>query len=250
MSFTKIYVFFGGSSDRETKMIPLKQTLSTLLLVTVLLMVAMGFASPASAELYSRANGTMVYDSDLYITWLADANYAATLYEQSCGKLGHNGGFMDFPEAMQFVDELVYGGFSDWRLPNAVQPDLSCKRQTVVGSHGFNCTNSEMGHLFYVDLGAKAGENIIQNHNENYNLFRNISRRGLYWNTPDYPTFAFISRIFQTRNGKSNAYSKSRLVSVWPVRVGDVGLDAKGEGIRKNWKCKDLNTQQVEPNFE
>jgi hypothetical protein len=251
MSFIKISGLFSGSvSNRATKMIPLKQSLSTLLLVAVLLMAMIGFTSPASAELYSRANGTMVYDSDLNITWLADANYAATLYERSCGKRGRNGGFMDFADAMHFVDGLVYGGFSDWRLPNAVQPDLSCARQTRIGSHGFNCTGSEMGHLFYIDLGGKAGENITQIHNDNYNLFRNISPLGLYWNTPDYPTFAFISRIFQTRNGKLNAYSKSRLLNVWPVRDGDVGPNAKGERLRKNRICKGLNIQRVPPDFE
>ena len=225
-------------------MMPRKHTLPTLLLVILLLVAGMIFASPASAELYSRANGTMVYDSDLNITWLADANYAATQYEQSCGDLGIKDGKMDFSEATRWVKNLLYAGFSDWRLPKSAQPDLSCDRQTVIGSHGFNCTASEMGHLFYGEikhgLGGKAGDSIIKTHNDNYRLFRNISPFGVYWYSTDFPSFFFISRNFETRSGFSNAYSKSVLLNAWPVRDGDVGLKAKGDTIAINRKCQNL----------
>ena len=244
MSFKNIFGFFSGASDGATKMTRRPHTLPTLLLVTLLLVAGMVFASPASAELYSRANGTMVYDSDLNITWLADANYAATLYEQSCGDLGTKNGKMEWIKAMSFADNLVYGGFSDWRLPKSAQPDQSCQGQnpaeTGGGSFGFYCIGSEMGHLFYGDikqgLGGKAEESIVKTHNENYNLFHNIASN-IYWQSTEFAPFPVIALNFHTNDGYMNFNSKSVLLHAWPVRDGDVGLEAKGEPMVINQKC-------------
>lgn len=172
----------------------------------------------------------MVYDSDLNITWLADANYSATQYEQSCGELGAKDGLTTFPEATKWVSELVVNGVSGWRLPRSLQPDPTCERQTVVGSHGYYCSNSEseMGHLFYGDimhgLSGKAGESIVNIHNANFDLFNNISTYGVYWSSTDFPTLPFITRNFEMRSGFANAYSKSTLNTPWPVHDGDIGL--------------------------
>ncbi|MBE9033607.1 DUF1566 domain-containing protein [aff. Roholtiella sp. LEGE 12411] len=227
MSLKKMVGFFsGGASERTAKMILLKQTLSTLIVVAVLLMAAMGFAYPADAELYSRANGTMVYDSDLDITWLVDANYAATVYEQSYGQIGTIDGKMEWAQAMEFVEDLVYEGFTDWRLPTSMQPDPSCEGQNPPesggGSFGFYCTHSEMGHLFYKGLGGQAGESIVKIHNNNnYNLFRNIVS-DIYWLSTQFAPFPVISLNFHTLDGYMNFNSKTVRLHVWPVRDGDV----------------------------
>ncbi len=45
----------------------------------------------ANAALVSRAGGTMVYDTDLNITWLADANLAASQeYSQYISPFHHS----------------------------------------------------------------------------------------------------------------------------------------------------------------
>jgi hypothetical protein len=179
----------------------------------------------------------MVYDSDLDITWLADANYAATQYEQSCGEIGAKDGLMDFLQATKWADELSFGGYSDWRLPKSAQPDPNCENQTVVGSHGFNCTAGEIGHLFYGEvnhgLGGKAGHNITEAHNRDFRLFHNFPSLGVYWYSTDFPSLPFISRNFQTRNGFANAFSKSVLINAWAVRDGDVGTDARPGPVAK-----------------
>ena len=52
-----------------------------------------------------------------------------------------------------------YGGYSDWRLPTTLQPDASCGSSFDAGapygvqSYGYNCTGSELGHLFYTGIG-------------------------------------------------------------------------------------------------
>ena len=220
---------------------PPKYTLLTLVLVTLLLVVGIDLASPASVGLHSRANGTMVYDSNLNITWLADTNYAATQYEQSCGDLGTKNGKMTWTQATKWAQDLVYGGFSDWRLPTTPPSDPSCEEQDPIGTYGFNCTGGEMGHLFYGDikqgLGGKAGENIIKTHNNNYRLFHNFPSFGKYWLSREFAPLAQIALNFHIRDGFANANSKSVFLNAWPVRDGDVGLDAKGEPMATNQKC-------------
>ena len=46
--------------------------------VTALFVVALNATAVANAALVSRLNGQAIYDTDLNITWLADANLAAT----------------------------------------------------------------------------------------------------------------------------------------------------------------------------
>jgi hypothetical protein len=233
MLFKNIFGFF-------TKMRRL-HTVLTLVLATLVLVIGMDFASSHSVRFYSRGNGTMVYDSNLNITWLADANYAATQYRQSCGELGTKDGKMTWTQATRWVDDLVYGGFSDWRLPTTPASDPSCDEQNPIGTYGFNCTGSEMGNLFYEGLGGRAGESIINTHNKNFDLFHNISSFGKYWLGREFAPLAQIALNFHTRNGFSNANSKSVALLVWPVRDGDVGPNAQGEPRIENPNCRKLN---------
>jgi hypothetical protein len=57
--------------------------------------------------------------------------------------------------ANAWADQLVYGGFDDWRLPSALNQDGSGPNS------GCNITGSEMGHLYYTassdGLGNSAG---------------------------------------------------------------------------------------------
>lgn len=97
--------------------------------------VASLIAGVAQATLQNRdLNGDTVtdafYDTDLNITWLRDANV---------------NGPMDPGPAASWADNFSFGGYSDWRLP------------VSNGCGGYNCTGSEMGHLWYVDLGNLAG---------------------------------------------------------------------------------------------
>ena len=99
----------------------------------------------ANAALLSRLSGQAVYDTDLNITWTADFNIH---------------GLMTWASANTWADNLVLGGYSDWRLPTTMQPDATCSDQNnfVVPaiSYSNNCTGSEMGHLFYTELGGVA----------------------------------------------------------------------------------------------
>jgi hypothetical protein len=140
-------------------------------------------ALPSHAALVSRLAGQAIYDTDLDITWLANTNFAAdelsdtrvaeiisatgsidghTLADADFEKdvAGVYSGRMTWLGATAWVDQLDFGGIIDWRLPDTLQPDTSCDLQGAPGSRGFNCTGSELGHLFYNELGGTAGQSI------------------------------------------------------------------------------------------
>ena len=129
-------------------------------LLTTALALSLGLAAAtANATLISRLGGLAVYYTDFNITWLANADA---------------NGMRNWYTANTWASGLTVGGFSGWRLPTTLQPDASCGIQSG-GSYGFNCTGSEMGHLFYTELGGVAGQNIATTHNASRRLW---PRRG------------------------------------------------------------------------
>jgi PEP-CTERM motif len=107
-------------------------------LMTLLTVVLFGIAGLANATLFDRGGG-LIYDDYSNITWLQDANYAKTSGYDSDG-------YMTWWGAMTWADNLVYQGYSDWRLPDAHDWDGGgpCS--------GWNCYNSEMGHFGILSL--------------------------------------------------------------------------------------------------
>ncbi len=187
----------------------------------------------AQAALVDRGGG-MIYDTTLDITWLADWNYAQTSgyppANQNSLLPTYPLGAMNWSFANAWVNDLVYGGFSDWRLPAVVQPDPTCSDQflfnnTLPQSRGFNCTGGEMGHMFYVDWGATAGNPYSSGTNAaNLALFSNVQTVAFYYSS----TFFAPSRggsvwIFSESNGTVElALTDEGVGYAVAVRDGDV----------------------------
>lgn len=188
------------------------KTTQTLLAAAVLFTLA----GTAQANLISALGGKVVNDTDLNVTWLADANYAKTSgYDYSDGQ-------MDWFQATGWIASLNaanYLGYHDWRLPTTLQPDASCQFQTtslfgyggIPSSHGYNCTGSEMGHLFYKEL-------------DRPNKFTNF-QAGNYWSSTTWAAdslsawdFNFGAGGYQGPNDKFKNYRMSALA----VRTGQV----------------------------
>jgi hypothetical protein len=112
-----------------------------LLMILFVLTVVLGFSLQAHAALELRGEGTssdgtyrLIYDTDRNITWY---DYSKSLDT--------------WDNQMNWASGLTvdFGGtvFNDWRLPTSLN-------QGGTGPcYGYNCTGSEMGHLFYVALG-------------------------------------------------------------------------------------------------
>ncbi len=111
--------------------------------------------SVTHAALIDNGNGT-VTDTDRNLMWLKDANYSKTSGYDSDG-------MMNWSTAMSWADSLVYAGYEDWRLPSSLNSDGS------VPCIAYNCSESEMGHMYYTEL-------------DNYNLWYNDRNAGPFIN--------------------------------------------------------------------
>ena len=188
--------------------------------VTTLFVVALAASSVANASLVSRMNGAAVYDTDLNITWLADANYAST------SNYAYNG-LMTWSQANFWAAQLTVDGISGWRLPNTLQPDPSCSVQVNTSAgfqgEGAHCTGSEMGHLFYTELGGLSGVPITTTHNSFYNLFTNIPVNFPdYWSATNYAPDTRYAWIFGFDTGGQAIDGTGRYYLAWAVHPGDV----------------------------
>lgn len=166
-------------------------------LLPALVPLLAALSAGAQAALISKENGSLVYDTNLNITWLADAGLA--------------GGFLDWPAADTWAAGLTAAGIGGWRLPTA-DP----------GGAYYNAT-SELGQLFYggIDsgLGGSAEVPITASHNANFDLFSNIAADGYWTGTAAEPGYAWT---FSYYDGSQLAYDQTSQFGAWAVHDGDV----------------------------
>ena len=109
------------------------------------LAMVLGFSLQAHATLFNQGtdslNNRLIYDSDLNITWYDYTNPPNTWQNQ-----------VNWADAL----DVNFGGthYTDWRLPTTVDGPLSWGYDGTTTA-GYNITSSEMGHLFYTELGNK-----------------------------------------------------------------------------------------------
>jgi hypothetical protein len=187
----------------------------------VFLVVLVNFSVPANAALIDRGTG-MIYDTDQGITFLQDANYAATeptffnsLTYDPAIVIEVGVGRMVWTDAMAWADQLEYGGFSNWRLPSALEPDGSSPNIGEPIS-----TTNELAYLYY-NYGISS---------TNWGPFVNIYHgppRGGYWTETEVGitgAAAFLMDIgYMSADGKGAPYTGGGYNYIWAVRDGDYG---------------------------
>jgi len=182
-----------------------------------LVLIAASF-EPAWADLQPRLGGAAVYDTNLNVTWLANANLAAT---NAFGTPGINaGGLMTLATAQNWIASMnlaKYLGFSNWRLPATPMSDPNC-------TGGYGCLGSEMGYLFYVELGGQATASITTVHNANYILFTNL-QGGTYWSSVSDPAHGENWTFSFGTGGEGQNFNNLNFLP-WPVLTGDVGASS------------------------
>jgi hypothetical protein len=129
---------------------------------------------------------------------------------------------MTYAYAMAWAAQLTYGGFTEWRLPTTLQPDATCANQYSFGSGQFNCTGSEMGHLYYVEFASVAANPSV--HNSSYNLFTNLSF-DQYWSATPVAAPALANYAWKFNFGDGNQYvqGKTSAIRAMAVHAGDIG---------------------------
>src|SRR5271155_3571757 len=162
-------------------------------------------AVPAHAPLVPAADGQTVYDPNLKVTWIADANLAG---KQTFGVSNINkSGSMDYATAVRWVEAMNkadngagYLGHNNWQLPTTPAVDASCARTGRHGeSFGFNCSGSALGSLYYVSFGLREPDSAIQALMNRVGPFRNFQPY-LYWSKSPAadPKQGFVSFSFNT----------------------------------------------------
>jgi hypothetical protein len=190
-----------------------------------------GFVGVTNATLYDRGGG-LIYDDVLDTTWLQDANYAQTS--------GYADGYMmSWSDANAWAAQLEYGGYDDWRLPTTVDGQYKFGWDgTTTG--GYNVTTSEMGYMYYVNLGNKgyyatdgyypqAGWGLK---NTSFSSggsggpivsFVNLQPSD-YWSNTEYGLSPDNAWHFNFNNYYQGYYNKANTSLAWAVRDGDVAI--------------------------
>ncbi len=171
------------------------------------------------------------YDTDLDITWLANANYAGTA--------------MNWTTANAWAAALnpYSSGITGWRLPTTIDadgPDADtlgndgCNPTPSV-SQGLDCgynitAHSEMSYMFYVTLGDKAYYSTTGTAAQpgwgltNTGPFSNVQANNYYWSATEYAPNTSYAWLFNFVNGGQGDDVKSYYgYYAWAVHSGDVG---------------------------
>ncbi len=137
-----------------------------------------GITMQAQADLVLIGQGTsthgtynLIYDTDLDATWYD--------YSRSDGRIYHV-----YQTSWASALTVDFGGniYDDWRLPTTVDaPYVYGYDGTTSG--GYNITSSEMGHLFYTELGNNAYNDTNGNYQPDYGLTDTGDFQNLY---PEY----------------------------------------------------------------
>ena len=207
----------------------------------------LGLVSSAEAALLGRLPVTpggldfqAYYDDHLDITWLADANLAASntfglptdtnLGPHPSGRsFGFDAvvsadGLMTWPGALFWFDAMNasnYLGFNDWRFPTTLEPDTSCA-PAAFQPQGSGCLGSEMGHLWYTELSNNIGGNWPNNNNGPFsNVILARAGGGNRWSTESTGGPVGAAWSFSTRHGRQALFPKDDELSSWAVRSGD-----------------------------
>ncbi len=215
------------------------------------LITVVGVPFFAHAALIDRGNG-LIYDSELNITWLQNANLSRTNTFGVAG-ISAPSGQMGWETAMQWIATMNaanYLGYSNWRLPQTLpvngtsynygfnyngSSDLGYNI-SAPGSAYPDSKGSELAYLYYVELGNKGGYGTNGNSQSGYGVtnagpFINLANLPvpgavttyvIFWSgTPYSGASADTEWSFRYDDGMQYAYDIYHAFYVWPVLPGD-----------------------------
>jgi hypothetical protein len=200
---------------------------------SILLLFCVTVITNAEAALQGRdldgntATAEAYYDTDLNISWLADTNYAQTMGYTTIS----NSGRMSWDDSMTWVSNLSVFGVTGWRLPNTPQLDSTCDVTDPDRgiSWGYGCTDNELAHLFYNELGGSEGSSILASSDPDLSKFANLqaSSSYFYWNDVEYSPDANYAWAFTfamgSKDGKNKAGDSNQGNYAWAVHDGMIG---------------------------
>ncbi len=146
------------------------------------LAAAMAGRAQQAGRFVPSADGLIIHDNVLHVTWAADLNLPAS---HKFGLTIHDSGAMTYAVVRRWLAALNatgYGGRRNWTLPAMPTTDTSCsvKRGPNGNSFGFDCVNSPMGSLYYRGFGLRQPNTAVPISSGSVGPFRNFQPY-LYW---------------------------------------------------------------------
>lgn len=204
-------------------------------LIATTLLAAGLISGAAQAALIDRGGG-LIFDTDLNVTWLKDANYAKTTnYDAN--------GLMTWSQATTWAANLSYFDsvrnvtYTDWRLPTTTDTGTSGCNRAYSGTdcgYNVNSASSEMAHLYFTELGnlskytvtgavsgAYVGGANPYSTLDNTGPFINFQSGG-YWSGTEYASNTNGAWWFGTDDGTQSDNNKTVGFYALAVRPGDV----------------------------
>ncbi len=116
---------------------------------------------------------------------------------------------------VNYLNNITYGGSSQWRLPSAGSNP----------QYGFNQTSGELGQLFYTDLGGTIRKSIPDTTN-----FIN-EQVYAYWTSSEYTPDTSFSWFFSTEEGRQDQLPKNYQYNAWIVSPGQITATVPEPGV-------------------
>jgi hypothetical protein len=141
--------------------------MSKILISLMTTILVFGLTISSHAILIDRGGG-MIYSTEMNVTWLQDAKYARTSgYDAD--------GLMNWADAMQWAQNLSYGGYDNWRLPTYLDA-FEYQYDAAPPEH-------EMAYLLFTELGNNDGDLSFD-----YGPFINVLEADdVYWSSTEFP---------------------------------------------------------------
>lgn len=207
-------------------------------LLALALIVSATATSTAQASLSTNGNG-LIYDNASNITFTSDANLFQTMAASVTGLINaiisgtltvdaHTMGASDFSASngkmnwwgaqawIGYLNKTSYDGYSNWSLPT-----------TSPTGTGYSQTGSQLGELFYTELGGVAKLSISTSHTntDNFNLFTNIPGAAVYWSgTNNEASPGTSAWYFDYTDGSQGYANKTSLFNVLAILPGNASF--------------------------
>jgi hypothetical protein len=215
------------------------------MLKMVCLLCCAGSGPEAVADFIPSADGLTVYDTQIHVYWLANANLPAT------EKLAVDGinadGSMDYATALAWVGALNamnggtgYLGHNNWTLPTTPLNDSTCHATGPNGNFGFGCEHSAMGSLYNISLAYSYPDTVVPMPHYVTGPFVNFQPY-LYWSdTADgsngYRTFSFNTGWQGSNVNNHRMYVLPMIPAkvpgtYYPTGVGGLQISADGNFV-------------------
>ncbi len=198
---------------------------------------SLALSGAAQAALVDRGGG-LIYDTDLNVTWLQDANYAQTSGYDADGLMSWSVA-TTWAANLTYFDALRNVTYTDWRLPTTTDTGTSGCDFAYSGTDcGYNVdpASSEMAHLYFTELGnlsyytstgaesgAFAGGTNPYSTLDNVGPFINFQSDQNYWSGTEYAPLPGAAWGFGPGDGyQEGLYNEGNVFYALAVRPGDV----------------------------